>query len=107
MGYLNIASQLMPFDYGIDEYRIKEYLAANDRDNAVRYALAMLANHSGKPYVVNVALGLARQACTGNKMLEQRLSLAHQNALQEFFTLSPEIKEQLNKSVARFQNQRF
>ena len=46
--YLNIASQLMPFDYGVDEYKIKDAITNQDYGTALKYTTAMLANHSDK-----------------------------------------------------------
>ena len=99
--YLNIASQLLPLDYGVDEYRIKDAIAAQDFNTALKYTTAMLANHSDKLYVLNVALSFAIQLNSDNKLLESRLKFKLQETLSNFFTIPDTTQKLLEKTVAQ------
>ena len=100
IAYLNIASQLMPFDYAIDEYRIKDAVAAGDYNTAFKYTSSMLANYSDKLYAFSVALEFAVQLNSDNKFLESRLKFRLNEILNQFFTVSDSTRQLLEKTVA-------
>ena len=100
MYYLSVASQILPDDYGVDEYKIKLLMAAGKTDDALKQTLAMLAGHSDKLYVKGVALNFACQLCRNDQSVYAQLAAAHGKTMQEFFFMTESQKQLLQKTVS-------
>ena len=101
MAYLNIAGQLLPDDYGVDEYRIKELMAMGDFHTAALYTLFMLEKHHDEPYIRSVALEFAAKLCEKEPLLAARLPACRVKCINNFFAMTPEQKQLLEKTVSR------
>ena len=104
MYYLSVASQILPDDYGVDEYKIKLLMAAGKTDDALKQTLAMLAGHSDKLYVKGVALSFACELCKNNQSVYAQLAAAHGKTMQEFFFMTESQKHLMQKTVSTAKN---
>ena len=99
--YLNIATQLLPDDYGVDEYRIKEAIAAKDHLTAALYTMFMFEKYRESLYIRSVALNFAAEISKNVPLIAARLPECRQRCTNEFFAITPEQKQLLDKTVSR------
>ena len=97
--YLDVASQILPDDYGVDEYRIKLLTGTGNNDAALKNSLAMLAAHSDDLYVKGVALNFACELTEKDNFITNKISTARRDALQKFFFMTESQQQLLQKTV--------
>ena len=107
LDYCAAAELLMPDDYGIREYRIKILLAQGRHQEALAEAFLMFAEHKDRPYIAQLALGMAAEAAhraapSAVAALQRRQSAE----LAAIFELTPAQRELLDRIVASFRAMR-
>ena len=99
--YLNIATQLFPDDYGVDEYRIKDAMAQKDIPTAMLYTALMLEKYHSSLYIRSVALNFAVQLAENDVLAQKRLQNSSRECLNQFFHLTDSQKQLLKKATGR------
>ena len=107
LSYCAAAEALMPDDYGIREYRIKVLSSLERYPEALSETFAMYAEHKDRPYVAQLSFGIAAQLC-------EKMGLPAANAFRReqarelgaLFSLTPEQKALLDRTVANFRAMR-
>ena len=103
LAYCAAAETLMPDDYGIREYRIKVLAATERYPEALSEAFAMFAEHRDRPYIAQLAFGIAAQLCEKTGLPAANAFLREQKAeLDKLFALTPAQRELLDRTVANF-----
>lgn len=108
LAYCAAAEALDPFDYGIREYRIKVLTAQERYQEALSEAFAMFAEHRDRPYIAQLSFGIAAGLCEKLGVpAAGAFRRAQAEELKELFSLTPEQKALLDRTIANFRAMRL
>lgn len=97
--YVDAATQILPDDYGANEYKIKLLLGSGKRDEALKQLILMLAGHSGKLYVKSVILRELCEFFREDQRTAAQLAGIYNSTTQDFFFMTESQKQLLQKTI--------